>query len=413
MVASVRRVVVVNDASFAKGGATGLAIASALELHGRGLEVTFITGDDGESLRAAAPGIEVVSLGQERMGSQAAVHSLLSGLYNRPAEAMLAAWIAKNDRPDVVYHLHGWAQIFSPSIFRALTAVQDRLVISAHDFFLACPNGAYAFLKSGKLCNLTPMSAACVVSDCDRRNYGHKAWRLIRHAIRQSVFDFGRRHPPVLAIHEAMRPILARAGIAPASIIVATNPIRPFLSERCTAETNRGFLFVGRLESGKGPDLAAQAARLAGAPLTIVGDGPMRAELERTYPEVTFTGRLSGDEVGRIAASMRALLMPSRYPEPFGLVAAEALWSGLPVILSDTAFLAQDIVQHQVGLACDTSDADAFAAALRTLADDDALVAAMSRRAFAGVGRIGQPMAAWIDQLLGVYAGRLQEPAAA
>lgn len=35
--------------------------------------------------------------------------------------------------------------------------------------------------------------------------------------------------------------------------------------------------------------------------------------------------------------------MASRYPEPFGLVAAEASMSGLPVILSDTAFLAEEV----------------------------------------------------------------------
>jgi glycosyltransferase involved in cell wall biosynthesis len=400
------RIVVVNDSSLAKGGATGLSLASALAFRKRGLAVTLLTGDGGQNPELAEAGIEVVALGQERLMSSPMHKVLFSALYNRPAKDMVADWIARNDTPQTVYHLHGWAQILSPSVFQALKPVSDRLVLSAHDFFLVCPNGAYAFLNSGALCPLTPMSAACVRSNCDRRSYAHKLWRVARQAVRQSLFDFQRQAPPVLAIHEAMRPFLVRGGIPDSAVRTVPNPVRPFLTERVEAERNREFLFIGRLEDGKGPDLAAAAARRAGVPLRIIGDGPMRERLEREYPELIFSGRRSFEEIGPLAAQARALVMPSRYPEPYGLVAAEALWSGLPVVAADTAFLAPDIVAAGAGLSAPPRNEQALADAMAQL-KDDGVARAMSIAAFERTRGIGLSPDAWTSALLAAYEERL------
>ncbi|MGH6965424.1 MAG: hypothetical protein ACREE0_13155, partial [Phenylobacterium sp.] len=291
----IRRVVVVNDSSVAKGGATGLALLSALAFRRRGLAVTLLTGDTGQNAELAGAGVKIVALGQDRLASSPMHEAFFTALYNRAAKGMISDWIRRNDTPETVYHLHGWAQILSPAAFHALRRVSDRLVLSAHDFFLVCPNGAQAILKTGAVCGLKPMSVACVSADCDRRSYAHKLWRVARQAVRQSVFDLERQAPPVLAIHAAMRPHLVRGGLSDDCIRVLPNPVRPFLSERAPVEDNREFLFIGRLEDGKGPDLAAAAARRAGVTLRIIGDGPMRASLERDYPEVIFSGRRPWD----------------------------------------------------------------------------------------------------------------------
>lgn len=402
----IRRIVVINDSSVAKGGATGLALASALAFRRQGLSVTLLTGDQGVSEELAEAGVEIVALGQERLMASPMHQVLFSALYNRAAKEMVSNWIAANDAPGTVYHLHGWAQILSPAVFHALRPVADRLLLSAHDFFLVCPNGAYAFLGSGAVCPLKPMSAACIGSNCDRRSYAHKLWRVARQAVRQSVFDLKRYAPPVLAIHESMRAYLVRGGMPDEAIETLPNPVRPFLSERAPAEDNREFLFIGRLEDGKGPDLAAAAAKRAGILLRIIGDGPMRARLERDYPNVIFAGRKSWEEIGPLARQARALVMPSRYPEPYGLVAAEALWSGLPVIAAQTAFLAPDIVKAGAGLACDPRDEQAMAAAMLRLMDDD-VAREMSTQAFENTRRIGLSPEAWIEGLLQAYRGRL------
>lgn len=400
------RIVILNDISDPKGGATALALLSALELRKRGHSVTYLTGDAGGNAALGRAGIEVVGLGQERLTGRGRLSAFVQGIWNRVAHAMVTDWIARHDTPGTVYHLHGWAQIFSPSVFSALAPVSGRLVCSAHDFFLACPNGSFSFLATGAVCPHRPMSAACVTARCDRRSYPQKLWRVARQALQRRHFHLA-APPPILMIHGAMRSFFERSGMPGAALHTLPNPVEPYRRERVAAETNRKALFVGRLEATKGADLACAACRAAGVPLTVIGEGELGRTLREQYPEVEFAGRLPPSAIGDHAAQARMLLMPSRYPEPFGLVAIEAAWSGLPVILAETALLARDIAELGAGIAVDPRDTAAFAAAISTLADDDSLARRQSIAAFSATRGLGSTTSAWVDGLESHYAARL------
>lgn len=412
MSAPIDRIVVINDLSHAMGGASALAVGSARRFAERGYPVSLLSGDAPDPALADA-GIVVTGLGQARLLGRGG--ALLDGLWNRAAARMVARWIAGNDTPRTVYHLHGWSQILSPSIFAALAPVRSRLVISAHDFFLACPNGAFTNFSSGTPCPHTALSRACLAEPCDRRGQAHKLWRVARHALQRSAYQ-PRSSPPVLAIHAAMRPMLARAGIPAAAIHALPNPVTPFSHTRIAAECNDEVLFVGRIEATKGADLALAAARRACVPIVLVGDGADRARLAAEYPEAHFAGRLPPEAIGALAASARVLVMPSRYPEPYGLVAMEAALAGLPVILPPSALLAPDLVATGAGIAVDPRDTAAFSAVLSALAADDAKVEAMSRAAFSATRHLALSPEEWIDRLLAHYGARLggsQAPVAA
>jgi glycosyltransferase involved in cell wall biosynthesis len=399
------RVVVLNDVSAARGGGTSLALASVRGLRARGVPITLIVGDDGESGEMRDLGVEIVALGQALLLDAGLRAAFFRGLYNRRTVEVVGDWIRRSDTPGTVYHVHTWAKILSPSVFHVLRDVADRLLVSAHDFFLVCPNGGYVHYDSGRVCDLRPMSAACVLASCDRRSHGHKLWRVARQAVRQMVFDARRTPPVVLAIHDGMRAGLERGGIPGPAIRVLRNPINAFSDTRIKAEDNREFVFIGRLNAEKGPDLAAKAARRAGARLRIIGDGPMLGDLRRDYPEIAFDGRLSARDIGQRVAFARALVMPSRYPEPFGLVAGEALWSGLPVILSETALMADEIVARGAGMAFDVLDAQALASCFRASLDADATTRAMSINAFERARDLGTTPAQWIETLVDIYRG--------
>lgn len=401
------RIVVINDASVARGGATGLALLSVRRLLERGHEVAYLCGDAGDDGALAALGASVVPMGGKPLMAEGRARAATRGLYNAEARRGVADWIAANDTPRTAYHLHGWSKILSPSVFDALRPVRARTVVHAHDFFLACPNGGYMDYQAGEPCERTPLGVSCLTRHCDKRSYAQKLWRVGRSAALSRSFHDAADYAGILTIHERMIPWLARAGLDAGSIRTIRNPVTPFTTERIEAERHRAIAFVGRVEAEKGIEEALDAAREAGVPMMVIGDGPLRETLETSHPEATFHGWCDRERIAALVAHARALVMPTRYPEPFGLVAAEASRSGLPVIASRTAFLSGEIESGGVGLAPGSGHAalvEAFAR-MRDMPEDE--VAAMSRRAHEGEVRLASTEDEWIDALVKEYRGAL------
>ncbi|MEM7498425.1 MAG: glycosyltransferase family 4 protein [Pseudomonadota bacterium] len=402
-----RRIVIVNDFSVARGGATGLAVLSAELLAAAGEEVVFLSGDDGGAPRLEEAGVRSIGLGGAPLLGRSKASALIGGLWNARAARFLSRWIAAEGRPGDVYHLHGWSKILSPAVFAALRPVRASLVVHAHDFFLACPNGAFWHYGADAVCMRRPLSAACLGAACDRRSMGQKAWRVGRHMLRQAAFAFDTTGPEVLLIHHAMEPFLVRSGFASERLTVLPNPVAPATALPVAAAENSGIVFVGRLDPEKGALAAAEAAAAAGVALTLVGEGPERAAIERAAtpgaPPPKITGWLDRAAVTATIRQARALVMPSRYPEPFGLVAVEALREGVPVILPRHALLAGDIEAAHAGMAYDAGAAGALEAALRHVAQEDAPVAKMSAAAPAAAERLASTPEGWRDGLLAAY----------
>jgi glycosyltransferase involved in cell wall biosynthesis len=126
----------------------------------------------------------------------------------------------------------------------------------------------------------------------------------------------------------------------------------------------RSALVVSALVPYKRVDLAVEACRRARVPLTVVGDGPERGRLERQAAgaDVTFTGRLSDDDVR--AAYQRAGVVVLPGEEDFGIVPLEANACGRPVVALGRGGAVETIRPDVNGLLVGASDADAFAAAI-------------------------------------------------
>lgn len=114
------------------------------------------------------------------------------------------------------------------------------------------------------------------------------------------------------------------------------------------------WLAVGALEPYKRFDTAIDAARLTGTPLRIVGEGTMRATLQRSATaNVTFLGRLSDEDLRTEMRTAAVLLFPQ--VEDFGITAVEAQACGLPIAARAQGG-ALDIVQDGItGALCEGS----------------------------------------------------------
>lgn len=399
----VSRIVIINDNLLARGGAEVLAILSARLFNAYGLPITFFTGDSGNAAEFRDLGIDVVEAGGTSIADAPTTKALVDGLYFPNSRRSLEKWIFANDTQTTVYHVHSWSKILSPSIFAALRPVAARTVLHAHDFFAICPNGGFTNYRRGINCDLVGLSAACVTTNCDKRNYAHKLWRVGRHVVRQKMFDITSLATDHIVLHEGMIPFFVRAGVPSERLQVIHNPIDFVRSERIAAETNSRIMFIGRLAWEKGPQDLAQAARLAGAALTMIGDGPLREELETTYPEVEFTGWCAPADITSRLAGARFLVVPSRWRETFGLVAVEALRLGIPVVISRQAMIAERVTSLGAGLTVDTSDVVTLSELLKDLLTHNSVVREMSKKALAAAQSLTLGTDEWRDALLFHY----------
>jgi len=151
----------------------------------------------------------------------------------------------------------------------------------------------------------------------------------------------------------------------------------------------RVIAFQGRLVTTKGVKVLFEAARILSEQgrafeLMVIGDGPERAELERVVPEaslegrVRFTGRLNGNELETALVEAEVVVVPSLGGEVFGLVVAENMGRGLPVIASDLGAFVEVI--GDAGLTFRTGDAKELAEALRKVLDDPELASRLAKR---------------------------------
>lgn len=401
------RVVLLTDFARVRGGASGLAMLQADMLLARGMPVTVIAGDDAAE---RGKGAEVILLGGKRLTEQGRLSAALGGLWNGHAHRAVRDWIATNDRADTIYHVHGIQQTLSPSVLAALAPVRDRVVLHAHDFFLACPNGGLFDYRSGKTCERRPMSVSCIARNCDKRSYPQKLWRVARQGLQNRgaapLMAVGR----VILIHEGMAPRLWSQGGHPRQIVVR-NPATAFSAAAVDCAGNAEFLYVGDIHRYKGVFLLAEAARRAGVPLRFVGDGQDRPMLEKDYPEHQFDGWADRNALSRRIATARAVVAPTLGPEPFGLAPVEALLSGVPVVLSDSMLLAGDIRASGAGAVFAAGQVEPLAAVLKEMAADDAMVRQMADRAQGTGRRVSLRPEDWIDRLLSIYAEMLARPA--
>lgn len=402
------RVVVINDHSTSNGGTAALALLSIRHLRARGIPVTLICGDKGENPELKALGVEVFALGSADLLDLPGRTAAQRGIHYADALKLVRNVIAQCDDATTIYHVHGWAQILSPAIFRALTPVAPRTYLHAHDTFLACPNGMYMDYQRGEVCARRPMSASCITTHCDKRSYGQKLWRVVRHT---ALFSNLNRRAPwagLITIHPDVGEKFIRAGYPSELIRVLRNPAKPYSASRIRAEDNETLVYVGRLERDKGVMDLVQAAARTGTKLRLIGDGALRSEIAEVSPEVELSGWQAPDQIEALVQDARALVMPSHHPEPFALVLPEAIQSGVPVLVSDTALMAREIEARGLGLSFNVQDASAFDAAIARLgALPRAEMAAMSTRGFTSGASLSMTQDSWADGLVDLYVAAL------
>ncbi len=384
MTGAIEEVIVLNDYAALTGGSTAVAMASAAGLAARGVNVTYFScvGPVAPEL-LHAPNLSVICLGQQELAKDGnRVRAFASGLRNGPARAALRALLQGKDPERTVVHAHTWMKAMSPFALEVVAEMGFPLVVTLHDFFIACPNGGFFDHSRGEICRRRPLSASCVACNCDRRHYAHKLWRTARTALQNRMLDLPRRVSAYVGVSDfslgLLRPHLPPE--VPARVI--RSPVDSVDQGAARVRENRGFFYIGRFSPEKGVGLFAEAVRASGLPAVFVGDGELMPELRRLCPRAEFTGWLRPAELRARLREARALVFPPLWYETLGLVVIEAAAAGVPAIVSEGCAAVDYVRPGGTGLHFEHGSAAALAGRMRELAADDALAVRLGQAAY-------------------------------
>lgn len=204
--------------------------------------------------------------------------------------------------------------------------------------------------------------------------------RLVKAAARDDLVAALRASAGVTAVSTALaRGLKELAGPPELPVEVIPNMVdTTFFTLPPAARPTTGFhcVMIANLSPAKGGDVLLRAfaslvSELPEATLTICGDGPAGAALRRQAAaldgadRVRFTGALGRPALRELLWTAHCLVLPTLF-ESFGLVLAEAMATGLPVV-STRAGGPEDIVTPAVGFLVEPGDSAALAAALRAV----------------------------------------------
>lgn len=349
------RILLLNDVAAPVGGAEVLTYDLRDELRKRGHDARVLAsdacgngGDADYRCFGTTGGLRTLN----RVANLRAVRSLRNAL--------------ETFRPDVV-HVRMFTTQLSPLILPLLREVPT--VYNAPWYETICPTGL-KLLRDGTRCE-EPAGRAC------RRCLSRRAWVALMVQQRLIVrwldaFDV------VVANSETTRAKLVANGVDATRRIyngVPSRPMRPSLDERPV------IAYAGRLSHEKGVDVLVEAfarvaAALPEAELLLVGDGPLRTEIDDRVAanglasRVKMTGQLNRIDAERTMDAAWIQVAPSLLEEPFGIAAAEAMMRGTAVVASEGGGLGEIVEAGRGGILVPPGDANALAEALIGLARD-------------------------------------------
>ena len=152
-------IVILCDHAHPSGGLAKVAIAGAVGLAHRGHRVHFFTAVPPIDPALQTDGVTVHCLEQPDLkGNADRVQAALRGIWNRKAAHELEDLLGNCPANDTVVHIHGWAKALSPSVFPVCRKSGLPVLLTLHDYFPLCPNGAFFVFPDGANCRHRALS---------------------------------------------------------------------------------------------------------------------------------------------------------------------------------------------------------------------------------------------------------------
>ncbi|MDR3636184.1 MAG: glycosyltransferase [Isosphaeraceae bacterium] len=294
--------------------------------------------------------------------------------------------IARRSRPNVV-HFQNTFPLISPSAHHAVHRLGLPVVQTLRNYRLVCSSGI--LFRDGRVCEdcvgrHLPLPA--VVHRCYHDSVPASAAVSFMQVFHRALGTWADAVDVYVAPSEFARSTFVSAGIPADKIVVKPNFVDP--DPGVAPVAGRYALYAGRLAPEKGVITLVDAWRNDGLPpLLVVGDGPLRRNLEARIVQHGIEGRvelLGHQPPERVMSLMReafCAVFPSEWYETFGRVAAEAYACGVPVVASRRGAMAEIVKDGITGRLFAPGDSSDLANVVRNMASDPTTYGAMRHAA--------------------------------
>ncbi len=296
-----------------------------------------VVDNEADALRRGGHDVRRVML-ENPSGTAAAIRDLARSLHNRRVAELVRAEISAFS-PDIVHVHNTWFAMSSAAITTA-AASGVPVVMTVHNYRLGCLSAD--LYRDGDVCTAcvgrSPLRG--VLHGCSRDSRALSAVQAIEVTATRSRRVLDRHVARIIAPSQFFADRLVDIGIRADRLVVKAHFTADPGPRPAPPAASTDIVYVGRLAPGKGVESLVRAwpmVERAGR-LTIIGDGPLADELTDVATHgVDIAGWMDRAAVRRQLLSARALVMPSEWYEPFGMVLIEAMSAQLPIIATTTA----------------------------------------------------------------------------
>jgi len=345
------------------------------------------------------------------------IPAFFSGIHNPFSRRSFGCFL-RQFNPDIV-HIHNLYPLISPAILPECTAQGIPVVMTVHNFRLACPNGL--LMSHDELCHrcLGGREYWCILRNCENSFFKSTGY-TIRTAVARILRRYYNHVNHFICLNDFQRDLLIKEGLPADRATVLSNPISLNMKipprtlgadkkmdprQEHSGMTGGGYVaYVGRLSPEKDIlTLIESARRLGDLQFKFAGSYHRMPEVIKQKPDnCEFLGQLDAEDLVRFYRDARMVVFATRCYEGFPTVLLEAMSYGLPVVCSRIGGLPMIVEDGVNGLLYEPGNAVELADRIRMLWQDTALCQKLGE---AGQRKMQEEYAAerLMDRLIGIY----------
>ncbi|WP_439883365.1 glycosyltransferase family 4 protein [Pontibacter sp. MBLB2868] len=255
----------------------------------------------------------------------------------------------KTFQPDVV-HVHNFFPLVSPAVFYICHTYKVPVVMTLHNYRLICPSALLHYdgeLQMENVQKVFPLKP--ILKGVYRNSAFQTASVVLTTGIHKVIGTWRNKVDKYIALTPGAADLFKDSSLNLRQEQVAVKP--NFTADPGLGEEERDdyFLYIGRLTPEKGIDTLLKAHQLQNFKLKIIGDGPLREQVQQyaaAHPDtVEYLGFQKREVAMSILKKAKALIFSSEWLETFGMTIVEAFATGTPVIAAKIGGAAH-LVQH-------------------------------------------------------------------